>query len=250
MTTALRGHEQLCAAPQWVGLSKWDGGYADFLLVPQERYLIKLMKIPPKEAAPLTDAALTPYRAVRKALKYIDPAHAVLTIGAGGLGQYGIQYLRMFTGSPIIAVDISEPKRKLAKELGADYVFDGKDPEIAKKILDLTDGTGVCASFDFVGSDATLALATGATRSFGKITQVGLAGGTAKFQVMHNAKFEVTFEATLWGSLKELREVLTLAEAGRLKKETLDFIPLERIQEAYEKVKNGAVLGRVVITPV
>lgn len=246
----IRGQEQVCSAPEWVGLSRWDGGYADYLLVPQERYLVKLTTIPPKEAAPLTDAALTPYRAVRKALKFIDPAHTVLVIGAGGLGQYGIQYLKMFTGSPVIAVDIAEPKRKLAKELGADFVFDGKDDQLSKKILDQTRGIGVCATFDFVGSDATLALATEATRSFGKITQVGLAGGTAKFQVMHNAKFEVTFEATLWGTLKELREVINLAESGRLRKETLDFVPLERIQEAYQKVKSGAVLGRVVVTPV
>lgn len=56
------GPEQLCERPQWVGLSEHDGGYAEYLLVPPERYLVKLRRLKPEEAAPLTDAALTPHR--------------------------------------------------------------------------------------------------------------------------------------------------------------------------------------------
>ena len=60
------GHEQLCEAPAWAGLSVHDGGYAEYLLVPQERYLVPLSSLTPAEAAPLTDAAVTPYRAIRR----------------------------------------------------------------------------------------------------------------------------------------------------------------------------------------
>src|SRR5690554_4167879 len=56
------GQEQLCPTPQWAGLSMHDGGYAEFMLVPHERYLVKLTNLKPVDAAPLTDAALTPYR--------------------------------------------------------------------------------------------------------------------------------------------------------------------------------------------
>ena len=62
------GFEQLCETPQWAGLSIHDGGYAEYLLVPHERYLVKLGKLEPKVAAPMTDAALTPYRAIKRAL--------------------------------------------------------------------------------------------------------------------------------------------------------------------------------------
>ena len=72
----------------------------------------------------------------------------------------------------------------------------------------------MAAAFDFVGSDATLSLAIGSTRALGKVTQVGLAGGAARLKVLDNSAFEVTFEATLWGTIKELREVLALAEFG------------------------------------
>ena len=54
------GVEQLCETPEWVGLSEHDGGYAEYLLVPSERYLVGLRAIEPKLAAPLADAALTP----------------------------------------------------------------------------------------------------------------------------------------------------------------------------------------------
>ena len=243
------GHEQLCERPQWVGLSEHDGGYAEYLLVPHERYLVKLERLKPVEAAPLTDAALTPYRAIRKAQPFFEADHHVLLIGVGGLGQYGLKLLRLLTGSPIIAVDVSEDKLKRARELGADVVLNAGAADIAAHIKELTHGRGVTAAFDFVGSDATLSLAIGSTRALGKVTQVGLAGGTARLKVLDNAAFEVTFEATLWGTIKELREVLALAESGRLSPIPLEFEPLDRINEVYARVKQGQVDGRVVITP-
>lgn len=245
----VRGEEQLCENPQWAGLSKWDGGYADYLLVPHERYLVKLDRLSPREAAPLTDAALTPYRAVKKALRWIEPDHPVLTIGAGGLGQYGIQFLRQFSGAPIITVDISAEKRTVATTMGAAHTLDGKDPDVAKKVREITGGHGVSAAFDFVGSTATLDLAVRSTRSLGKVVQIGLAGGEARFRAMENVKFEVQFETSLWGTVKELREVIALAENGKLALTHVDYVPLARINEAYDRVKRGAVEGRIVITP-
>lgn len=217
--------------------------------MPHERYLVKLDRVKPEEAAPLTDAALTPYRAIRKALPFLEPDHHVLLIGVGGLGQYGLKLLRLLTGCPIIAVDVSEEKLKRARDLGADVVLDVRAADIAAQVRDLTHGHGVAAAFDFVGSDATLSLAIGTTRALGKVTQVGLAGGTARLKVLDNAAFEVTFEATLWGTLKELREVLALAESGRLSPIPLEFEPLDRINEVYARVKAGQVAGRVVIRP-
>lgn len=243
------GQDQLCEAPVWAGLSQWDGGYAEYLLVPSERYLIKLTKLSPREAAPLTDAALTPYRAVRKALPHLQPDHAALVIGLGGLGQYGLKLLRLLSGSPVIAVDVQPDKLELARRLGAAHALDGKDPEVAKQVMAATDGRGVCAAFDFVGSDATLALAIGTTRTLGKVSQVGLAGGTARLAVLANSRFEVAFEATLWGTVKELREVVALVESGRLEPLPVEYAPLEAINDVHDRLKRGEVASRVVITP-
>lgn len=245
----LTGQEQLCSAPEWAGLSEHDGGYAEYLLVPHERYLVKLSKLSPREAAPLTDAALTPYRAVKKAMPFLEPDKSVLVIGAGGLGQYGIKLLRALSGCPVIVVDVAESKRRVAKQLGADHALDGKDPEIESRILDLTRGRGVAAAFDFVGSDQTLMLAIRTTRALGKVSQIGLAGGTAKLHVLDNAKFEVQFEATLWGTIQELHEVVALVENGHLAPIRTEFAPLADINRVYTRLKHGEIEGRAVITP-
>jgi propanol-preferring alcohol dehydrogenase len=107
----------------------------------------------------------------------------------------------------------------------------------------------VGAAFDFVGTDATLALAAAVTRPLGKVIQLGLAGGTAKLHVLDNVRFEVSFEASLWGNVRELREVLTLAERGDLTLIEQEHLPLARIHEAYARLKAGKVEGRMVIQP-
>ncbi|HET7618412.1 MAG TPA: NAD(P)-dependent alcohol dehydrogenase [Vicinamibacterales bacterium] len=243
------GHEQLCESPQWAGLSVYDGGYAEYMLVPHERYLVTLTTLSTKDAAPLTDAALTPYRAIKKALPFLEPDHEALVIGLGGLGQYGFKLLKVLAGCPVIVVDVDERKLALARELGAVHALNGKDPDVAAKIRDLTRGHGVSASFDFVGSDATLALAVGATRALGKVSQIGLAGGAARMQVLQNTRFEVQFEATLWGTIKELREVIGLAERGQLTSIPIEPAPLDRINDVYARLKRGEIQGRAVITP-
>jgi len=245
----ITGQEQLCERPEWVGLSQHDGGYAEYLRVPHARYLVPLSRLEARSAAPLADAALTPYRAIRRALPYLQPDHPVLLIGFGGLGQYGLSMLRLFSGAPVIVADTSAAKLKLARELGATWTLDAREPELDEKIASLTGGHRVNAAFDFVGTDATLALALAATRSGGKVTQVGLAGGSARMHVLENVGFEVLFEATLWGTLKELREVVALAENERLPIAPVEYAPLDRINDVYRRLKRGDVSGRVVITP-
>lgn len=244
----LIGEEQLCATPRWVGLSAWDGGYAEYLRVPEARYLVPVHGLSPRDAAPLADAALTPYRAVKRALRYISPERPTLVVGAGGLGQYGIAILRTLTGSPIIVVDSDEKKLVLARELGATAVFRGDDPHLTERMAAAAP-KGVCAAFDFVGADATLALALRATVPGGKVTQIGLAGGTARMKPLVTNGFEVLFETTLWGTVKELHEVVALVESGRLALRPVELAPLARINDVYARLKRGQVQGRVVITP-
>lgn len=110
-------------------------------------------------------------------------------------------------------------------------------------------GRGVNATFDFVGSDATLALSVASTRSLGKVSQIGLAGGAARMKVLENTRFEVQFEATLWGTIKELREVIALAETGHLTSIPIELAPFERINDVYARLKRGEIQGRAVIRP-
>ncbi len=120
---------------------------------------------------------------------------------------------------------------------------------MAAKIRDFTSGRGVNASFDFVGTEETLTLAIGATRSLGKGQPNRTRGRHCAHEGAGNTRFEVQFEATLWGTIKELREVIALAESGQLRPIPIERAPLERINDVYARLKRGDIQGRAVITP-
>jgi propanol-preferring alcohol dehydrogenase len=85
---AWTGQEQLTNISDWVGMGQ-PGGYAEYLKVPSYRYLLPADGIEITSAAVLTDAALTPYRAVKKLLPSLYPGGTAVIIGCGGLGQFG-----------------------------------------------------------------------------------------------------------------------------------------------------------------
>jgi len=84
---------------------------------------------------------------------------------------------------------------------------------------------------------------------WGKVSQIGLAGGATRMKVLDNARFAVQFEATLWGTIKELREVIALAESGPLTSIATELAPLDRINDVYARLTRGEIRGRAVITP-
>lgn len=227
--------EQLCEAatePGWVR----DGGYAEFLLVPTRRYLFPLEDLDPVHSAPLADAGLTSFRAVRRVQGRLSSRSTTLVIGAGGLGQFAIQYLKMLTDSKVIAVDRDENKLLLATGLGADEVFTPS-----------TEMPRLQCVLDFVGSDETLALGTGNLERGGTLVVVGEAGGKVPFgfgRIPH----ESWLSTSVWGSRSDLKEVIDLA---RRKKITwpVEVLPLERANEAILRLRNGNVRGRQVLTP-
>src|SRR5438128_1668255 len=111
-----QGDEQCCNMALWVAA----GGYAELMHVPSERFLIPLDGLDPVAAAPLADAGLTPYRAIRKVLPHLYPGAAVVVVGIGGLGHMALQILKAVAPSTrIIAVDVARDRLDAALALGA-----------------------------------------------------------------------------------------------------------------------------------
>ena len=114
-----QGMENYCETPGKPspgGLGGTDGGMAEYLLVPSTRYLIPLGDLDPREAAPLTDAGLTSYHAVKRSVHLLGPGSTAVVIGAGGLGQMAIQVLKALSGATtVVAVDTSADKLEIAK---------------------------------------------------------------------------------------------------------------------------------------
>ncbi len=102
----------------------YNGGHAPYILVPEARFLVPIGDLDPVLAAPLTDAGITTYSAIKPALPAIWPGSTAVVIGVGGLGLYAVQFLRQLTAARVVAVDSTEARLKLAREHGADEVLE------------------------------------------------------------------------------------------------------------------------------
>lgn len=223
-----------------------DGGMAEYMLVPSSRLLIPLAGLDPREAAPLSDAALTPYHAIKRSLHLLVPGSTALVIGVGGLGHMGVQILRALSPARIVAVDVSAEKLRLAEQVGADAtVAAGEDA--AAQVRELTSGRGAELVVDMVGSDDSLALGAACSRFGTHLTMVGLAGGKFEF-AFGTLPFETQLTLPYWGSAVELEECLELARAGKIRAHVERF-PLDQVGEAYSRMRAGELEGRAVICP-
>jgi propanol-preferring alcohol dehydrogenase len=223
-----------------------DGGMAEYMLVPSTRLLVPIGDLDPIQAAPLSDAALTPYHAIAKSRDRLQPGATAVVIGIGGLGQMGIQLLKATTGARVIAVDTDDRKLETARKLGADLVV-RSGADAAAAIRGATAGVGADVVLDMVGADATLALAAKVLRSEGRLVIIGLALGTLPvsfFALPYGAEVATSY----WGTVTELIEIVALARAGRIRVDVEAF-PLDKAPEVYERLRRGEIRGRAVVVP-
>ena len=245
-----QGMENYCQTPGKPspgGLGGTDGGMAEYVLVPSTRYLIPLGDLDPREAAPLTDAGLTSYHAVKRSLHLLGPGSTAVVIGAGGLGQMAIQVLKaLCSATTVVAVDTSADKLKIAKKMGADEALISGDDAV-KRIKDITRRQGAEVVLDFVGVNSTLTMAAQVARVLGHLTIVGL--GNAALPVHFNSPpKECSVASPFWGSIPELIEVIDLAQAGKIRM-LVEHFPLDDAARAYHLLRDGKIQGRAVITP-
>jgi propanol-preferring alcohol dehydrogenase len=224
-----------------------DGGMADYMLVPHERLLVPLPTgLNPVVAAPLTDAGLTPYHAVRRSWSKLSPGSTAVVIGVGGLGHMAVQILKATTAARVIAVDTKDASLALATAMGADHVL-LSDASTAASIRDLTGGRGADVVLDFVGTEGTITTARTAARTMGDVTLVGIAGGSVPFSFF-SQPYEVSLQTTYWGSRGELVELFDLAVRGLVHAEHTVY-GLNDAPQAYRDLAAGHVKGRAVIVP-
>jgi alcohol dehydrogenase, propanol-preferring len=224
-----------------------DGGMADFLLVHADRFLVPLPDaLSPAQAAPLTDAGLTPYHAVKRSLPKLTADSTAVVIGAGGLGHVGVQLLKAMTAAQVVVVDPRESARAAAERSGADLTLaPGADTVTA--VREAAHGRGADVVLDFVGSDQTLVDGVAMARMMGDFTLVGIAGGSLAYSFFATP-YEVSLQTTYWGTRQELVEVLDLAARGHLHPDVTTY-PLEEAVEVYRRLAAGEVEGRAVVTP-
>jgi propanol-preferring alcohol dehydrogenase len=228
------GLEMICPNGREAGIVS-DGGYSEYMRVPKRDYLVPIHDMDPAYAAPLACGGLTAFRAVKRVMPHLQGRNSrAIIIGAGGLGQFAIQFLRALTNAELTVVDTSADKLNAARSLGADVTCD---------VEGLTGKYD--AVIDFVGADATMAAAASSIDRQGIIVVVGLWGGRIEFGVGVMPS-EAVLTTSIWGSLDELKELLDFAQAHPLQ-HSVETLPLEKAQHAHDLLRAGNIKGRAVL---
>jgi propanol-preferring alcohol dehydrogenase len=223
----------------------FDGGLAEYILV-EARFVVPMGDFDPVLAAPLTDAGLTTYTAIKPALPTLVPGSTAVVIGVGGLGLLAVQFLRTLCAAQVIAVDNDKTRLELAKEHGADIAF-ASDATTAEQIREITSGAGANFILDCVGAESTLKTGVAALARLGRLTLVGAALKTVPFG-LHEVPWGAQLTTSLNGGTVNLREVIELARLGRI--ETIvDRYPLSHAADAYRDLEDGKLRGRAVCIP-
>jgi alcohol dehydrogenase len=236
------GEENLCSNNRHLGIST-DGGFASHVLVPHPRYLLDYAPLPPSFAGALMCSGLTAYSALKR-LRAHARRGPVLLVGLGGVGMMGLSIARALFAEPPIVADIDVGKRKAALKAGAAAAFDPADREARRALIKSTGG-GVFAACDFVGSEKSLAFATGALAKGGKVAVTGLLGGNFPLAATMFVLKAMTVEGTLTGTLTEANELMVLARAGQIAPLPIEERPLAAAQQSLDDLRAGRVLGRV-----
>ena len=174
-------NENLCDAPKSMGVFQ-DGGYSDYALIPSFKYLAKLDGVDPDAATSLACSGLTAYTAIKKANQ--NSPEFLVIVGAGGLGLMGVQIAKAITHAKIICADLDDEKLNTAKEMGADFVINSKDPQSAEKIMSICNDKGADSVVDFVNNPPTAKLDFTILRKRGNLVLVGLFGGSFELSLV------------------------------------------------------------------
>ncbi len=233
------GRETLCEKQQNSGYSV-DGAWAEYAVV-AARFAVPVPEgISAVDAAPLTCAGVTTYKALKVA--HIVPTERVAVFGIGGLGHLAVQYGRIMGGS-VIAVDIEDAKLDLARELGAEHVVNAAkvDPVAAIQELGGADVALVLAASPRVFEQAFDSLARG-----GRLVCVALpADQQMTVSIFDTVIKGLSIIGSIVGTRQDLAEVFALHAAGRTRI-IAESRTLEQVNEAIDEVLSGQVLARLV----
>lgn len=220
------------------------GAFADEVILPSSGVVPLADGVPLDVAALLGCAVLTGVGAVRNTAR-VRPGESVVVIGLGGVGLSAIAGARLSGAGPIIAVDVSEEKEKLAIGAGATHFVRAGDKQ-SKEIRVLTGGRGADHAFECVGRGSTIRAAWGCLRRGGQVTVVGV--GRQDDLVSLNAleiyHFARTIAVSVYGSGDADRDIPWLAEQiilGHLDLEALvsHRIGLDGVTEAFQRMEAG-----------
>lgn len=238
------GEENLCATMKPIGVIT-HGGMAEQVVVPHPRYLVDPGNLDPGLAATYACSGITVNGAIRK-LEIRDPSSPVALVGAGGLGLAAVAMLRAKGHRTIVVVDVNPDKRQAAMEAGATTFVDGATADLAGALREAAGGP-ILYAVDFVNNDTTARAVFDSLGKGGRMVMVGVAGGELTLSLAGMVFVPRTVMGTAMGSIQDLRDVVALAQTGKLAPVPTERMAIDRVNEAFDRLKDGRVTGRIVL---
>ncbi|HEY4250220.1 MAG TPA: alcohol dehydrogenase [Roseomonas sp.] len=237
--------DNMCLQPRSLGVYQ-NGGYATHVLAPEPRHLVPVGTLDPALAATYACSGITVYSAINKVLP-LPPEEPIALVGAGGLGLNALAVLQALGHKRILVVDVSAEKLEAAKRAGAtDTVLAGGE-DTTKRIVAAAGGQ-LAAVIDLVNGTETARFAFDALRKGGKLVMVGLFGGELSLPLPLVPIRALTIQGSYVGNPKELRALVSIAEQGKLPAIPITRMPLDQANTALNRLKDGQVVGRIVLT--
>ena len=199
--------------------------------------------VDPFDAAPLTCAGVTTYKAVK--VSGAKPADLVAVWGIGGLGHLALQYARI-VGASVVAVDLFDEKLELARELGAEFTVNAAKEDVVAEIQKLG---GANQAISTAVSPKAFEQAYGSLRRRGTLVFVGLPKDNfIKLPIFETVLQGITVVGSIVGTRLDLREVFELHVAGKTRV-IFEERPLAEVNDAIADVDAARIPARIVLRP-
>ncbi|MEN1929445.1 zinc-dependent alcohol dehydrogenase [Luteimonas sp. MJ250] len=235
------GWETLCESQHNSGYSV-NGTYAEYALA-QAAFVGRLPANPDFAAlAPILCAGVTSYKGLKET--EVRPGQWAAISGIGGLGHLAVQYAKAM-GLHVVALDVSDEKLKLARELGADACVNCSGEGAAQDVLKLTDG-GAHGVLVTAVSPAAFAQSIGCVRRGGTVALVGLPPGDFPTPIFPVVLKRITIRGSIVGTRQDLAEAIEFATEGKVATR-FTVEPLSAVNEVLDRLRGGRVEGRVVL---
>jgi len=236
------GWESLCERQVNTGYAR-DGGFAEYLVASADFAQPVPDGVDPVDAAPLTCAGVTTYKAVK--VSGLRPTERAAVFGVGGLGHLALQYARIF-GGDVVGVDVTPDKLQLATDLGATAVINARETDPVQALQAMG---GVDVAIVLAADPVVLEQAHASLRRGGRLVLVSLPrDNEMRLPIFETVLKGISVIGSIVGTRQDLAEVFALHAAGRTRV-VLEQRPLEAVNDAMDDVLAGRVDARVVLRP-
>lgn len=231
----------LCKNGQIPGIS-YDGGYAEYMVAPQEALARMPDDLSDIDAAPLLCAGITTFNALRHSGAHAGDVVAIL--GIGGLGHLGVQYASKM-GYRTVAIARGQDKAPLAKELGAHHYIDSAAQDVAQALRALGGARVILAT---ATSGKAMTAAIGGLGLNGKLIMVGVSEEPVEVPITQFIMGRQSVQGWPSGTSADSQDTLAFSALTGVRP-MIEPYPLSRAAEAYDRMMSGKARFRVVLTP-